>query len=83
MQEKKVKCSKCGYIGEHEEFPKGYDFFQHPYIRKCVKCDNWQSPGDASLRMMPGQKHPFMFIREEQTSDNPLENILYNAGEAS
>jgi len=54
----KIKCNKCGHVGEESEFPKGRDFFQNAYIAGCAKCDNRQSPGDASMRMFGG-KRPF------------------------
>lgn len=79
----KVKCNKCGYVGEETEFPKGRDFLQQPYIKSCPKnCGNMQSPGGASLRMMPNQSHPFEYIRESSAND-PLSTTLHNAGEAS
>lgn len=54
----KIKCNKCGHVGDESEFPKGRDFFQNSYIAGCPKCDNRQSPGDASMRMFGG-KRPF------------------------
>jgi len=59
----KIKCNKCGHVGEEVEFPKGYDFFQKPYISGCPKCDNRQNPGDASMRMFGGRR-PFERIEE-------------------
>lgn len=58
---RRVKCSKCEHIGPEDEFPKGHDFFQHKYIAECPKCDNRQSPGDASMRMFGGER-PFVFV---------------------
>lgn len=78
---KKVKCNKCGFVGDYEEFPKGNDFFQNSYIKSCPKCDNWQTPGDASMRMFGG-KRPFEFVRVE-AGDSPIETVMHNAGEAS
>lgn len=61
----KVKCNKCGYVGEESEFPKGRDFFQRPYIHSCPKnCGNSQSPGNASMSMFPNNQSPFVFIDE-------------------
>lgn len=82
----KVKCNKCGYVGDESEFPKGRDFFQHEYIRSCPKCDNGQNPGDASMRMLPsltGQARPFTYIREPEPEGDSLDKTLYRAGEAS
>lgn len=78
----KVKCNQCGYIGDEGEFPKGRDFFQFKYIAGCPKCDNRQNPGDASMRMMPGQKHPFEYVRQD-APDDPLLKTLHQAQEAS
>jgi len=64
--EMKVKCNKCGYIGNEKEFPKDRDFLQVPFVKKCPKCDNLQSPGGASMRMMPGEKHPFEEVSDEE-----------------
>lgn len=61
-----TKCNKCGYVGAESEFPKGRDFFQKPYIAKCPKCDNRQSPGDASMRMFGG-KRPFERAEESRS----------------
>lgn len=78
---KKVKCNKCGHVGDVGDFPKGYDFLQQQYISGCPNCDNWQSPGDASMRMFGGER-PFEFIREDAPKD-PLSTVLHDAGEAS
>ena len=82
---KQVKCNKCGYVGDASEFPKGRDFLQNTYIAACPqKCGNRQSPGGASLRMMPGQGHPFIFIdRPPPASSDVLDVTLHEAGEAS
>jgi len=61
----KVKCNKCNYVGDESKFPKDRDFFQKPYIASCPKCDNCQSPGDASMRMFGG-KRPFSYVRESE-----------------
>lgn len=69
----KIKCNKCGHIGDESEFPKGRDFVQKPYIAKCPKCDNRQSPGDASMRMFGG-KRPFERVEESkpiEVTDRP------------
>jgi len=78
-----VKCNKCGYVGDKNEFPKDYDFCQQEFIKACPKCDNRQSPGDASLRMMPGQEHPFEYVRDVPKSDDPATRVFHDAGEAS
>lgn len=80
----KVKCNKCGYIGDESEFPKGRDFFQHSFISGCPKkCGNSQSPGDASLRMMPSDKRPFEYVRSEPKDKTLLGKVLHDADEAS
>lgn len=81
----KVKCNKCGYVGEESEFPKGRDFAQIPFIRKCPKnCGNLQTPGDASMRMMPSdKKRPFEYVRQESKDKTPLGKTLHRAKEAS
>ena len=82
MIAKQVKCSKCGYVGEYDEFPKGHDFFQNAYIAGCPKCDNSQTPGDASMRMFGGER-PFTFVKQEKALEDPLSKVLHNAEEAS
>jgi len=78
-----IKCNKCGYIGERSEFPTGYDFFQIPFVNGCPKnCGNLQSPGDASLRMMPSQEHPFTYLRSKPNGP-PIVDVLHDANEAS
>lgn len=81
----KVKCNKCGYIGDESEFPKGRDFFQFTFISGCPKkCGNSQSPGSASLRMMPSdEKRPFEYVRSEPKNKTPLGKVLHQADEAS
>ena len=79
---RKVKCNKCDYVGDRDEFPTGYDFLQQPYIKECPKCDNRQSPGDASMRMFGGER-PFVFLREDAPGKDPLSEVLHSAGEAS
>jgi hypothetical protein len=58
---KNIKCNKCQYVGPESEFPKGNDFFQNKYVAGCPKCDNRQSPGDASMRGFGGQR-PFEYV---------------------
>lgn len=77
----KVKCNKCNYVGEESEFPTGNDFFQKKFIRGCPKCDNRQSPGDASMRMFGGER-PFAYVREEAPVPY-IDKVLHNASEAS
>jgi len=81
----KVKCNKCGYIGDESEFPKGRDFFQFSYISGCPKkCGNHQSAGDASMRMMPSdEKRPFEYIRDDMKDNTLLGKVLHKASEAS
>ena len=80
---RKVKCNKCGYIGDEAEFPKGRDFLQKTFIKSCPrKCGNVQTEGDASLRMMPGQQHPFVYVRPE-APDHPAAQVIHDASEAS
>ncbi len=78
---KKVKCNKCGFVGYEDVFKKGKDFMQIEYIAGCPKCDNWQSPGDASMRMFGGDR-PFSYVRAD-APDDPLGKTLHDAGEAS
>ena len=69
----KIKCNKCGYIGDISEFPKGNDFLQQTYIAACPKCDNRQSPGGASMRMFDN-KRPFERVNESaeiKVTDKP------------
>ena len=83
-----VKCNKCGQTAPESEFPHGRDFFQQSYISGCPKCDNRQSPGDASMRMFGGPR-PFEFVRElepEATGDRLLDAlpvVKHRANEAS
>ncbi len=77
-----VKCNKCGYVGDESEFPKGQDFFQNSYISGCPKrCDNYQSPGDASMRGFGGER-PFVYLRPNE-SRTVGEQVTFNASEAS
>jgi len=79
---RKVKCNKCGFVGDESEFPKGHDFFQNSYIAGCPKCDNRQSPGGASMRGFGGER-PFEYIREIPVTSDPLVVTLTRASEAS
>jgi hypothetical protein len=81
---RKVKCNKCGYVGEEKEFPKGHDFFQNPYIASCANkdCDNHQSPGDASMRMFGGER-PFVYVEANTPSSDPYTETMRRANEAS
>lgn len=77
-----VKCNKCGHVGDESEFPKDRDFCQVSFIAKCPKCDNRQSPGDASMRMFGGTR-PFEFVRPGPASDAPIDRVLHSASDAS
>lgn len=78
----KIKCNKCGYVGEEKEFPVGLDFFQNRYISGCPKeCGNNQSPGDASMRMFGG-KRPFEYLRNN-APQGIVDQVLHKANEAS
>lgn len=79
---KKVKCNKCGYVGQEDEFPKGRDFLQNRYIARCPQCDNRQTPGGASMRMMGGER-PFVYMREDEPTGDSLDIVLHRADEAS
>jgi len=79
----KIKCNKCGFVGEGKEFKWDKDFFQNRFVSGCPKCKNSQNPSDASMRMMPNTKHPFEFVREENTDPSPLGKVLHDADEAS
>ena len=84
----KVKCNKCDYVADQSEFRTGLDFFQKQYIKACPKCDNRQSPGDASMRMFGGER-PFSFVRGPEpdvkgsTAQDALATVLHRAEEAS
>jgi len=80
-----VRCVKCGHTASYDDWPKGRDFFQKTYISRCVnpECDNRQNPADASMRMFSGIEHPFVFVRQEETSADALDQVLYNESEAS
>jgi predicted nucleic-acid-binding Zn-ribbon protein len=83
-KDRSVKCNKCGYIGNENEFPKGRDFFQKTYISKCPKCNNNQNPGDASMRMFSGAIHPFTYVnRTEPNEADLVGKVLFDADEAS
>jgi hypothetical protein len=77
----KVRCNKCSYVADEDEFPKGHDFFQNQYVASCPKCDNWQSPGDASMRGFGG-KRPFEYVRGDSPED-PVGRVLHRSEEAS
>ena len=77
-----VKCNKCGHVGPEDTFPKGRDFFQNTYVAGCPKCDNRQSPGDASMRMFGGER-PFVYVRETPPTGNPVATLFHNSGQAS
>jgi len=81
MMRRNVKCSRCQHAGDETEFPKGQDFFGNSYIAACPKCDNRQSPGDASMRMFGGER-PFEYVRQS-APDDPLSKTLHRADEAS
>lgn len=79
---RKVKCNKCGYIGEKETFKMDRDFFQNSFISGCPKCDNHQSPGDASMRMFGGER-PFVYVDFETETGDALSTVLNQAAQAS
>ena len=79
----KVRCNGCGYVGDESEFPKGRDFFQHLYVAACPKsCGNSQNPGDASMRMIGGER-PFSYVNDDVEPADPLGKVLHRAGSAS
>lgn len=79
----KVKCNKCGHVGEEADFPKGRDFFQNLYVAACpTKCGNSQSPGGASFRMGGGER-PFSYVTDDVEPADPLGKVLHRAGSAS
>ncbi len=61
----KVKCNQCGHIADEKDFPKGNDFFQNSYIAACPKCNNRQTPGNASMRGFGGDR-PFSYVRDAE-----------------
>ena len=84
-----VRCNKCDYIGNEDEFPTGRDLFQKPYIASCPKkCGNRQNPGDASMRMFDNER-PFSFVRGDEPeitgnkTENALPTVIHRATEAS
>lgn len=81
-EERTVKCSKCGHLGPESGFRVGHDFFQNPYIAGCPKCDNRQSPGDASMRMFGGER-PFVYVRQQPVDADAASQVMRRAGEAS
>lgn len=81
-EQRTVKCNGCGHTGPESTFIIGRDFFQNPYISGCPKCNNQQSPGDASMRMFGGER-PFVYVRAESSSDDATSRVMHNAGEAS
>lgn len=80
--DKRVRCNQCGHTDKQSEFPHGRDFFQNRYVSRCPKCDNRQSPGNASIRMFGGDR-PFSFVDSAEPSDDPLKETLRRADEAS
>jgi NAD-dependent SIR2 family protein deacetylase len=83
-----VKCNKCGHTAPEDDFPKARDFLQAIYIAECPKCDNHQSPGNASIRMFDGDR-PFVFVRELEIKvsgpevHDALPTVMHRATEAS
>ena len=65
-----VKCNKCGFVADIDQFTIGHDFFQNPYVAACPNCDNNQTPGGASVRGFGGER-PFEYIRGAQKSNDP------------
>lgn len=83
MSDRLVRCSKCGHTDTEDAFPKGYDFFQNPYIRKCpMDCGNMQLPGPASMRMFSGDR-PFTYVSRPTAEGTALGIVLHRADEAS
>lgn len=79
----KVKCNKCGYVGEEAEFPHDRDFFQFLFVSGCpAGCGNHQSPGGASMRM-GDNKRPFEYVTGEAEPSDPLGKVLHRAKAAS
>lgn len=76
----KIRCNKCQHQGEISEFRTGRDFFQHTYVAGCPKCDNSQSPGDASMRMFGGER-PFAAVEKVSVSpqETPVEQVMRQA----
>ncbi len=78
-----VKCNKCGYVGAKQTFILGRDMFQKEFVAGCPRCDNLQTPGGASMRMLPGSDHPFEYVRETPGGGDYIEQVKHDAGEAS
>ena len=81
--ERYVKCNKCGFVGLESDFGQNHDFCQRVFVSRCPKCDNHQTPGDASMRVFGGQR-PFEYIdRIAPPKGDALAKVLYNGDEAS
>ena len=88
---RQVRCNKCGYVGSESEFWKGRDFSQNQYVATCAnkKCDNRQSPGDASFRMFSAinpqaqSLRPFVFVDRHEPEEDALSRVLHASKEAS
>lgn len=63
--EPRVKCNKCGHVGDMTEFQSGYDVFRRPYVSGCPRCDNRQYQEDASFRLSSGPR-PFAIVDDAQ-----------------
>lgn len=80
-----VRCNKCGHEGPEDEFPKGRDFFQNPFIAGCSQsgCSQRQSPGDASMRGFGGER-PFSYVGRTSAAPNDLiGTVIQRSSDAS
>lgn len=79
----RIRCNKCGFVGDKEDFRWGRDFLQNRYVAACSQCNNRQTPGNASMRMFGGER-PFEFVREGLPKGaSAVEQVMRNADEAS
>lgn len=78
----KIRCNRCGFVGDESDFPKGRDFFQSAYVCACpLKCGNRQGPGGAAMRGFGGDR-PFSYVREDEPS-SIVGAVEYRMSEAS
>ena len=78
-----VRCTQCGHEAPESDFPHGRDFFQNSFIAACPQCDNRQSPGNASMRMMQGNAHPFVRVDAQPRPTDAIGSVIHDANEVS
>ena len=70
-----VTCGKCGFSADSAVFQHGLDFFQKPFIAACPKCDNRNSPGQASMNMFAGTPRPFKMERYDPSCGATIKEL--------